>query len=168
MIASNMIRDEYDRVMLGMEPLELDDVIGAAVVPHEVDPNPVNATGTVGQCWTNAQIYCRRDPGRYQYVEGMVRRAPGAPWEAHGYVFDRQAGHVIETTTGYAEAVEYRGVELDLDAVDRWFAEHPDEGYADDPEDGRRPSVIWLMIWLCLEQCEPLDIRWIASRHSMS
>ena len=132
---------------------------GARLVDiHRPDPDPVHATGPVRRCWGNAQAFVRRDPARYGYVEGVVRRGPGAEWEMHGYVFDRRMGHAIETTTGYSGAVEYQGVALDLSAVDRWFAAHPDY----DGDDGR-PSLVWLFVWDALERgATSLDLSEIA------
>jgi hypothetical protein len=97
--------------------------------------------GPVGECWANARAYCRANPG-CQYVEGVVRRGPGADWELHGYCLT-PAG-VIETTEGYAGSVAYRGLPLDLAVAEAWLADRG-EG-----EDLLNPAI-WLAIWDAIE-----------------
>ena len=109
-------------------------MLGGAVDDHEPDPDPAPA-GVVGECWANARALCRLSPERLAYVEGIVRRGPDQPWEMHGYALDREAGHVVEATTGYERSVAYRGLVLDLAAVDARLVASQDETF-----------VVWSLI----------------------
>lgn len=132
---SDMARSAYMALMLG----------GGAMQNHQPGPAPSPA-GVRGECWTNAQKLWQRDPGRYTYAEGLVKRSPGQPWEMHGYVLDQLAGHVVETTPGYEDAVEYRGIVLDPGKIAEWFTTHAEDA---------GNSVVWTMLLDAIDEAMP-------------
>jgi hypothetical protein len=139
---SDATRAAYVGLMLG----------GGAMQDHASDPDP-HPEGKIGECFANALALCRSAPERLGYVEGIVRRDDGWPWEMHGYVFDRHAGHVIETTPGYEDSVAYRGLVLDAAAVDAWLAAHPEDS----------PALVWCILAEAIECAMPAVIHLLSA-----
>jgi len=75
--------------------------------------------------------------------------------EEHGYVLDHGRGHVVEAATGYAGCAVYRGLPLNLPAVEDWLETR------DDPRNG----ALWTAIWEAVEATGepyrlPRSFRW--------
>jgi len=67
----------------------------------------------------------------------------------HAYALDHRAGHVVEATPGYERSVAYRGMGLDLAAVDAWLSGHPEDA---------GNSVVWSLLMQAVEDTMPAII----------
>jgi hypothetical protein len=109
--------------------------------------------GPLGLCWHNARTYAATDPDRYAYAEGLVTLPALQRREPHGWVVDRTDDSVVEVTSHYEPAFDYRGLVFDVRAVEAWLDEgdRRAEGTNELPVDSMwayRPlAVVRLLLW---------------------